>query len=208
MYFKQMEVGPMQNFIYFVGDEERKECIVVDPAWNVDAILKQGEKDGMKIVGAFITHGHPDHVNGVEKLIEKTDCKIYVQKKEKDWLGWKWAGLNPLQNGDVVEIGKVKIQVIHTPGHTPGSQCLLVENSLISGDTLFINSCGRIDLSGSSPEEMYHSLESLKKLQDQVLLFPGHNYADRVSSSMGSEKKNNPYLQFSSLRDFLRAMMG
>jgi glyoxylase-like metal-dependent hydrolase (beta-lactamase superfamily II) len=196
----------MQNFIYFFGDKDSKECVVVDPAWNVDAILNQVEKDGMKISGAFITHGHPDHINAVEKLLQKTDCRIYVQKKELEWLGWKWSGLKPLQNGDIVEIGKLKVQAIRTPGHTPGSQCLLVEDSLISGDTLFINSCGRIDLPGSNPEEMYRSLESLKKLKDDILLFPGHNYAETVSSTMGSEKKKNPYLQFSSLQEFLSAM--
>jgi glyoxylase-like metal-dependent hydrolase (beta-lactamase superfamily II) len=111
------------------------------------------------------------------------------------------------ESGDKINVGGIEIQLLHTPGHTPGSQCFLVDNRIVSGDTLFIGACGRVDLPGSNPEQMYYSLtQKLMALPDDTVLFPGHNYADRPTSTISEEKKTNPYLRFSSLKQFLAAM--
>ncbi len=208
LYLRQLELGPMQNFVYLIGDKEAKECVVVDPGWDVPTILKTAESDGLKITKILITHGHPDHTNGVESLLAKNDCKVYVQKHEADFMKFRWPNLIRVESGEMIDVGKIKIRAIHTPGHTPGSQCFQVENGLVSGDTLFINSCGRVDLPGSNPEQMYDSLQKLRALDDQVILYPGHNYADDPTSTIGSEKQTNPYLQFPNAKEFLRAMTG
>jgi len=165
-YFRQMEVGPMQNFAYLIGDCDTRECVAVDPAWQTDLILEQAKKDEMKITGILVTHTHYDHVNGVESLLQATDAKVYVNKEESAFLKSSRAdstgifinisapNLTPVSGGDKIKVGKVGVEFIHTPGHTPGSQCFLVEDNLISGDTLFIRACGRCDLPGGDPEEL------------------------------------------------------
>lgn len=198
----------MANFIYLIGDKESKECAVIDPAWEVPAIFDQAEKDGMKISKILITHGHPDHTNGINAVLEKTDCQVYLQKKEAEWLSWKGAGIVPLASGDTIDIGKIRLRAIHTPGHTPGSQCFNIENTLISGDVLFVDACGRVDLPGSDPREMYESLLKLKQLDDSAVLYPGHNYGPTPTATIGEQKESNPYLKFASLESFLSVMGG
>ena len=115
-----------------------------------------------------------------------------------------WGDMVKVDGGDSTRVGNVDVTFLHTPGHTPGSQCFLVQGHLISGDTLFIGACGRCDLPGSSPEEMYASLtHTLAKLDDRTLVFPGHNYAPKAYSTIADKKRSNPYLQFQSLQDFL-----
>lgn len=208
VYVKQLELGPMQNFVYLVGDPITKECVVIDPAWDVPKILETAKKDGMKISSILISHGHPDHINGVEPLLQQTDCTVHLQKREADFLPWKWKNLVKTESGDTITVGNISIKVIHTPGHTPGSQCFLVENRLFSGDTLFINGCGRVDFPGGNPEEMYLSLTKLKSLDGQTILFPGHNYAEQPTSTIEDEKRHNPYLQFPSAQAFMQMMGG
>ena len=116
--------------------------------------------------------------------------------------------LQKIEGGDTMNVGEIEIQFLHTPGHTPGSQCFLVNNRLVSGDTLFINACGRCDLPGGNAEQMYESLQRLGKLGDEVVLLPGHNYADQPTSTISREKRLNPYYQAHSLSDFLHSRMG
>jgi glyoxylase-like metal-dependent hydrolase (beta-lactamase superfamily II) len=218
-YLKQMEVGPMQNFVYLIGDRRAGECVVVDPAWDVDGILKAAAEEGLKITGALLTHTHYDHVNGVQRLLELTDAKVYVNKAEKEFLAKSRAdatgifinvsspNLAAVSDADRLRVGKTEIQFIHTPGHTPGSQCFLVENGLVSGDTLFIGYCGRCDLPGGDPERMYESLTGkLAKLDSGTVLYPGHNYSEKPTALLGEEKASNPYLKAASLDEFYRAM--
>ncbi|MFQ5830081.1 MAG: MBL fold metallo-hydrolase [Candidatus Methylomirabilia bacterium] len=217
LYLKQMELGPMQNFVYLVGDPVTKQCVVVDPAWEIDTVLDTIQRDDMTLVGALITHTHQDHVGGhlfgmdipgVEDLLEKTKAKIYVHKAEREFLKGFGSDLVKVDANDTLQVGRLTITFLHTPGHTSGSQCFLVEDRLISGDTLFIGSCGRTDLPGSDPTEMYYSLtQRLAKLPDQTVLFPGHNYGGSTST-IGEEKDSNPLMRFSSLGDFLRVMGG
>lgn len=198
----------MENFVYLIGDKNKRECVMVDPAWEVDRVIRMAEEDDMKVTSGLVTHTHFDHVNGVEDLIEKTGGKIYVHKKEAEFLKGMKGHLAMVDSSLELKVGDIGITFIHTPGHTPGSQCFLVQNRLVSGDTLFINACGRCDLPGGSAEQMYESLRRLAKLGDGVILLPGHNYADEPTSTIGQEKRNNPYYQVSSLQDFLRFRMG
>jgi hydroxyacylglutathione hydrolase len=216
LYLKQMELGPMQNFVYLLGDREAGECVVVDPAWEIDTIVSTAEADGMAIKGALVTHTHPDHVGGnlfgmdipgVEDLLERVPAKVYVHTAEREFLRGFGSDLVKVDAGAELAVGRLTVTFIHTPGHTPGSQCFYVDGRLISGDTLFIGACGRTDLPGGDPAEMHRSLtRRLAALPDETILFPGHNYGG-PSSTIGDEKRKNPFMRFG-LGDFLQAMGG
>jgi hydroxyacylglutathione hydrolase len=209
IYLKQLELGPMANYVYVVGDANSREAAVVDPAWDIDRIVEVAEENGLTITKILITHSHFDHINGVEGLLNRTKAKVYINKAEAEFMKAVWPDLVKVDSGDTTRVGDVEITFLHTPGHTPGSQCFLVQNHLISGDTLFIGACGRCDLPGSNPEDMYYSLtQRLAKLDDRTIVFPGHNYAARPYSTIADEKRFNPYLQFQSVQDFLRRGMG
>jgi len=217
LYFKQLEIGPMQNYVYLIGSQETRKVAVVDAAWEIDTILKIAKQDEMEITHAFVTHTHPDHVgggfagmeiDGVTELLEKCKAKVVVHKAEAEFLkGLSSSDMIKSDNGDKVDVGGVEIQLMHTPGHTPGSQCFLVDGRVISGDTMFIDACGRVDFPGGNPEQMYNSLtQKLMALPDETILFPGHNYAPKPYATIGEQKKTNPYLKFASLKQFLGAM--
>jgi glyoxylase-like metal-dependent hydrolase (beta-lactamase superfamily II) len=225
LYFHQLPVGEMANLAYLVGSRESGECLVVDPAWKVDALLDRAEEDGMRVVGALVTHYHQDHVGGsifgmeiegLPRLMERRPVPIHVNAHEAEGLrrvtGVSESDLVRHEGGDVLEVGGVRVRLLHTPGHTPGSQCFLVEPAgapgrLVSGDTLFLGSCGRVDLPGGDPEAMFRSLhEVLGRLPEETLLFPGHQYAAAPSSTLGEQRRRNPYLRVSRLEDFLGFM--
>jgi hydroxyacylglutathione hydrolase len=216
IYLRQLEIGPMQNYVYLVGDPETREAAVIDAAWEIDAIIEAAAADGYTITKALVTHFHPDHlggrfmgmsVTGATELVDRLKIKAYINKQESGFVGrvsdLAPSDVVPVDAGDTVQIGKVPLTFVHTPGHTPGSQCFLVDGNLISGDTLFIGSCGRTDLPGSDPAQLYESLNTLRKLPDETVLYPGHNYADRPTSTMGHEKRRNLFMRFDSLEDFL-----
>ena len=208
LYLKQLEVGPMQNFVYLIGDRRKRECAMVDPAWDVGRVLEEAAKDEMEVTAALVTHAHFDHVNGLDDFLAKAKGKIYCNKNEAEFLkSWR-SDLKAVDDGEKIRIGDIEICFLHTPGHTPGSQCFLVQDKLVSGDTLFIQACGRCDLPGGDAEQMYHSLKRLSSLDEGTVLYPGHNYSDGPSSTIGQEKKWNPYLQSPNLQDFLQFRMG
>ena len=225
LYFEQLAVGEMANFAYLIGSRSTREALIVDPAWNVDGLLDKAEADGLKVVGALVTHYHQDHcggsifgmnIEGVAKLLERAPVPIYVNEHEADGTkkvtGASESDIARKRGGDTIELGGVRVRLLHTPGHTPGSQCFLVEEAgqparLVSGDTLFLGSCGRVDLPGSDPEEMYRSLnEKLKRLPDETLLYPGHLYSAEPSGKLGDEKRTNPFLRVTGLDQFLMFM--
>jgi glyoxylase-like metal-dependent hydrolase (beta-lactamase superfamily II) len=219
IFLRQMELGPMQNFVYLIGDPVARECVVVDPAWDIDEIVRTAEQADLRITGALVTHTHQDHVGGsleswgmpgripgIDELLTRVAAKVYVHKNEREFLKGLGSDLVKVDNHDTLQVGRLTITFMHTPGHTPGSQCFLVDGRLISGDTLFINSCGRTDLPGSDPGEMYHSLtQRLGALPDDTVLYPGHNYGGDAST-IGEQKRSNPFMRFESLGDFLRTM--
>ena len=186
----------MANFVYLVGDKKTKECAVVDPAWDVDAVLKEAEADGMKVTAGLLTHTHFDHSNGVEELIRKTNCKVYVHENEAKFLEEVKKNVVKTHEGDKIRIGNIELTVLHTPGHTEGAQCFLGDGFLISGDTLFAGACGRCDLPGGDERKMAESLRRLSELDEKTKVYPGHAYGDDPSSTIGHEKKHNPFMRF------------
>ncbi len=219
IWFRQVEVGPMQNYVYLVGDPATREAAVVDAAWEIESIVKLAQDEGYNITKNLVTHFHPDHlggsmmgmsIRGAAELSALVPAKTYLHKAElpfaKHVTGLSDSDFIPVEGGDTVDVGQLTVRFLHTPGHTPGSQCFLVGNAVVSGDTLFIGSCGRVDLPGSSAEDMYHSLNDvLAKLPDETILFPGHNYADKPTSTIGDQKRTNALMRVN-LKQFLTYM--
>ncbi len=216
LYFRQLLAGrdfattdpvarQMVNFVYLIGDRETGEAVVVDPAYGIKDLLGILDEDGMTLVGALATHYHPDHVGGemagysiagVNELLRLRPVPIHVQAEEAEWVkrvtGADDSDLVTHASGDVVQAGQIPIELIHTPGHTPGSQCFLVDNRLVAGDTLFLEGCGRTDLPGGDPSALYDSLtQKLAKVPDDATLFPGHLYSAEPSQSMGETRQYN-----------------
>ena len=215
LYFRQLLSGTdfaaqdqmaqqMVNFVYLICDTQTRECIIVDPAYAVHEIAEIVEADDMKLVGALGTHYHPDHVGGkmmgwniegISSLLERKEVPIHIQKSEMEWVtkttGVSSSHLTAHEGGDVVQVGEIAITLLHTPGHTPGSQCFLVDGKLVSGDTLFLEGCGRTDLPGSNPEDMYHSLNMLAALPSDTIVYPGHRYSDPAFLAMGQVRETN-----------------
>ena len=210
----------MANFIYLIGDRNTRECVVVDPAWDVDGILEIVQEDDMNLTGALVTHYHPDHVGGhifgmdilgLSELMAKNPVPIYVNKHEADGLrqvtGVSMSDMKQVDSEDRLKVGDIEISFLHTPGHTPGSQCFRIKEYLVAGDTLFLQGCGRVDLPGGDSEEMYRTLtQRLSKIQNEVVLYPGHNYGGKDYAPMGDVRENNSYLQIDSLEQWRRLM--
>ncbi len=207
---RQFEIGPMENFVYFIGDPESRQVMIVDPAWEIDTIFKRANEESLQIVGGLITHHHYDHTNGIEELLERTDIPIYVNKNDLEFVKTQKSSLTPIDHGEKIKIGNIEIEAIHTPGHTPGSQCFKTSDGLITGDTLFIDGCGRCDLPGGDPEQMYYTLtQKIMQMADETIIYPGHNYATFPIAHLCEQKQTNPYLRLASLslNDFLKLRM-
>ncbi|HXH21740.1 MAG TPA: MBL fold metallo-hydrolase [Dehalococcoidia bacterium] len=203
---RQMQVGPMANFVYLIGCERTKEAAIVDPAWDARAIAAAAERAGYKITKIFATHSHFDHVNAAAELQQLTGASLYANENELPLLQRAASGWKGTKDNEVVMVGEVPVTCLHTPGHTPGSQCLLVEGRVITGDTLFVGNIGRCDLPGSSPEALYHSLMRLKALPPETIVLPGHHYGDKPSSTIAEQAERNMYLRIPSAEAFLHLM--
>lgn len=194
----------MVNFAYLLGDRESGECVVVDPAYAVDQLVAIAESDDMKIVGALASHYHADHIGGsmmgysiegITRLLEHHNVPVHVNEHEVQWItkttGVDSASLQSHSSGDVITVGELEIVLVHTPGHTPGSQCFLVNGCLVSGDTLFLDGCGRTDLPGSDVGQMYDSLSRLATLPDDTIVLPGHRYSEPPAARLSDVKQFN-----------------
>ncbi len=215
LYFRQLLSGrdfavgdplasQMVNFVYAVGDRRTGECVLVDPAYAVRELVDLVGVDAMTVTGVLATHYHPDHVGGsmmghsiegIAELLEHVDCPIHVQHDEVEWVTKSTkVSVDHLvghDSGDVLTVGGIDISLVHTPGHTPGSQCFFVDDRLIAGDTLFLEGCGRTDLPGSDPVKMFESLRRLAEVPDDTILFPGHRYSIASSATMDVVKQTN-----------------
>jgi glyoxylase-like metal-dependent hydrolase (beta-lactamase superfamily II) len=198
----QIPVGQMANFTYIIADEESGEAAIIDPSWDLDEIFRALKKNGWRAKYVINTHTHFDHVLGNDQVAQVTGAKIVQHKNSQ------LEKHVPVSDGDIIEIGSVKLRVLHTPGHSKDSMCLMIDGLLIfTGDTLFVGNCGRVDLPGSDPEEMYYSLfDRLGKLDEKLVIYPGHNYGPTPTSTIGREKKTNYVLQPRSKQEFLEFM--
>ncbi len=202
------ELGTWENFIYLVHDHASGRAAVVDPAWDVPAILDMAREAGARITDVLLTHSHPDHVNGVEALVDVTDAQVHLLRAEADF--WGGCPVKPTlhDGGDTVAIGGTTVEFWHTPGHTPGSACLRLPGHLIAGDTLFVFGCGRCDLRGGDPEQMYATLRRIgEALPGETVVHPGHNYAVKPTSTIAEQREGNPFMLFDSLPDFVHYRM-
>jgi glyoxylase-like metal-dependent hydrolase (beta-lactamase superfamily II) len=203
MIVKQIPVGSMANFTYVVADEKSKIAAVIDPSWDLEKVLDFLRKNELKLKYVINTHTHFDHVLGNEQLAELTGAEIIMHTNstlDKD---------RTVDDGDTIEVGSMSMKVIHTPGHTKDSICLLADDKLFTGDTLFVGNCGRIDLPGGSASELYESLHGkLVKLDDKIEIYPGHDYGTRPVSTIGDEKRINYVLKPRTKEEFLRFMQG
>lgn len=204
MIFEQIPVGQMQNFSYLIGDEASKEAAVVDPAWENGKILELARKEDLNIKFILVTHSHYDHIDGVKGVVDATDAAVYVHSDDSlEIEKLNIEKIKKIKNNEIIEIGKMKIKVLHTPGHSPGSVCYLLDNKIVTGDMLFVEGIGRIDLPGGDIEKMFNSLQKLKELDGKIEVYPGHDYGSRKSSTIAYEKKNNAYMK-ASKEEFFR----
>ncbi len=218
--------GGMQNFVYLVGDKEARECLVVDPAWDVQGILDVAQAQDLRVVGSLVTHYHPDHiggsmmgleVEGLPTLMTLCPGPVHVHREEAEGVrvvtGLDKSDLTLHDSGDQVQVGGISIELLHTPGHTPGSQCFRVRESqtashgaLVAGDTLFLQGCGRVDLPGGDIDQMYTTLtQRLSSLPAETMLLPGHAYGGH-QATLGQVRRDNPMLSIESLAAFRRRM--
>jgi hydroxyacylglutathione hydrolase len=206
LYVRQLTYGPMKNFIHLVGMENAREVAVVDPAWNVAGLLEVAAEAGKQVVAAILTHSHQDHINGVPELLKVREIPVYAQQAEIDFnprLREFGGALKAVRPGEKVQIGPLEVTLIHTPGHTPGCLCLYCGGALFSGDTLFVDHCGRCDFPGSDVAQMFHSLHTvLGALPAQTALYPGHDYGSVPVSTLLRERALNPYLLRTDLESF------
>jgi glyoxylase-like metal-dependent hydrolase (beta-lactamase superfamily II) len=231
LYFRQLLSGrdfavgdpvatQMVNFAYLIGDRETREAVVVDPAYAVGDLLDVLAADDMRLVGVLATHHHPDHVGGemmgyslpgLADLLDRVTVPVHVNNSESEWVrrttGVPASDLRGHNHDDVVEVGSIPIRLLHTPGHTPGSQCFLVADRLVSGDTLFLEGCGRTDFPGGDVDAIYRSLQWLAGLPGDPVVYPGHQYSPEPSAPLSEVKESNFVFRPRSLQEW-RLMFG
>jgi len=197
----QLQVGNMQNFTYVLEDEETKEAVIIDPSWDLDLVIETLEKNTLKIKYVINTHHHFDHTIGNDAIVKHTKSKILQHESST------LKNDMQLTDGEKIKFGNSELTVIHTPGHSKDSICLVGDGKIFSGDALFVGNCGRVDLPGGSAKELYHSLfDIIYKLDDTLMLYPGHNYGISPNSTLGKEKKTNFVLQPRTEEEFLNFM--
>ena len=231
LYFRQLLSGrdfaqgdgiaaQMRNFAYLIGDRQTGDCVVVDPAYAAGDLLDALEADGMHLSGVLVTHHHPDHVGGsmmgfelqgLAELLERVSVPVHVNSHEALFVsrvtGIAMGDLTQHEHGDKVSVGDIDIELLHTPGHTPGSQCFLLDGRLVAGDTLFLEGCGRTDFPGGDSDEIFRSLQKLAQLSGDPTVFPGHWYSVEPSASLSEVKRSNYVYRVATVEQW-RTLMG
>jgi len=203
-----LELGPMENFIYLIQDIKTKRAAVVDPAWDVGSILQLAAQKGVQITDILLTHSHHDHINGIAGILEKHDAQLHLLKSEAQFWGQEIKTPSLHHGGDVFQLGETEIEILHTPGHTPGSACYKIDNDLITGDTLFVFGCGRCDLAGGDPEQLHITLKKMaEEIPAATRILPGHNYATKETCSMHEQVEGNPFMHFEHSHEFVQYRM-
>ena len=190
-----LTLGMYQTNCYIIHDENSKTCAVIDPGYEGTAVLRKAQSLGLTVEAILLTHGHFDHVGGVKDIAAATSCRVYLCADDLSMPEMMTAGplyyTDTYGEGDTLNLAGLTVHVIHTPGHTPGSVCLLVEDAMFSGDTLFAGSCGRVDLPGGDWAAILQSLRRLAQMEADFRVFPGH----AESTTLAREKKYNPYMR-------------
>lgn len=204
-----LELGPMENFVYLIHDIASNTAAIVDPAWDVEQIINLARKQDIQITDILLTHSHNDHINGIHTVLNQYDAQLHLLHEEAKF--WAEPLTKPAlhHGGDYFSLGQSRIEILHTPGHTPGSACYRIENDLITGDTLFVFGCGRCDLNGGDPNVMFDTLRKMKsELPRELMIHPGHNYSPKhPTSTMGAQCEGNPFMHFENSSDFERYRM-
>jgi len=231
LYFRQLLSGrdfaqgdgiaaQMRNFAYLIGDRQTGDCVVVDPAYAAGDLVDVLEDDGLHLSGVLVTHHHPDHVGGsmmgfelkgLAELLERVSVPVHVNSQEAQFVsritGIPMSDLTSHEHGDKVSVGAIDIELLHTPGHTPGSQCFLLDGRLVAGDTLFLEGCGRTDFPGGDSDEIFRSLQKIAQLPGDPMVFPGHWYSLEPSASLSEVKRSNYVYRVANLEQW-RTLMG
>lgn len=209
IFVHQLRLGPWDNLLYFIGDRATRTCAVVDPAWHARSILDEAARLDLKIEHLLCTHSHFDHVDQVGPLLDEIDAQVHMLGEEIDFSGFSCENLVRHRPGDTLTIGKhAEITMMHTPGHTPGSVSYRLRDSIVTGDTLFVQGCGRCDFVGGDPETMYRTLRALVDgLPGDTVVYPGHDYGPTPTSTMTAELEENPYLARPTLESFVQHRM-
>jgi glyoxylase-like metal-dependent hydrolase (beta-lactamase superfamily II) len=231
LYFRQLLSGrdfaqgdgiaaQMRNFAYLIGDRQTGDCVVVDPAYAAGDLVDLLEADGLHLSGVLVTHHHPDHVGGsmmgfelkgLAELLERVSVPVHVNSQEAQFVsritGIPMSDLSSHEHGDKVSVGAIDIELLHTPGHTPGSQCFLLDGRLVAGDTLFLEGCGRTDFPGGDSDEIFRSLQKIAQLPGDPTVFPGHWYSLEPSASLSEVKRSNYVYRVANLEQW-RTLMG
>ena len=202
MNVRVLQLGGMQNFVYVLQDRDTRRSAVIDPAWDVPAILATAGP--ASITDILVTHWHEDHTNGVVELQEATGARVHALARETAYWGITLAGVAAHADGDSIDVGATAIRVVHTPGHSPGSMCLYADGKLFTGDTLFVYGCGRCDLPGGDAAAMYHSLQRLlAEFAPDTIVCPGHDYGIKPVSTLAEQRRSNPFLHQRSVDEFV-----
>ncbi len=204
MIFEQIPLGPMQNFSYLIGCSKTRECAIVDPAWDSKILEDAAKKHKLTIKKILVTHTDYDHINAVEQLFKDTKAPVYVHTLGvNDIKARNVSDVIAIDEGSEIKVGTIPISVIYTPGHKPTNVCFILDKKIITGDTLFVEGCGRVDMPGGNIKKQWDSLQRLKKMDDDMGVYPGHDYGSLPHSTIGYEKKHNPYLLSGSFEEFL-----
>jgi hydroxyacylglutathione hydrolase len=198
----QMEVGLLQNFCEILFCPETREAAIVDPAWEVDRLLKEVDRLGLKVTAALITHTHNDHIEGVDALVEKTGAAVVVSPREAAAVSAPGRKMIDAVDGRDIAIGKRGVRVLDTPGHTVGGACYLADGYVVTGDVLFVGGCGRTDFRGGDSAAMWKSLQRLMRLPEETRVYPGHDYGDTPTSTIGQEIRSNRFMRCATFDEF------